>query len=148
MSEGVVVRRPSLARVLAGVLLALAVRVSLGAAARPAAADPIFVNWAALLPSLTDAYDPNSANDCVAGRPDCVDITIAEMQRRFEALGSSCDHNAVFSLAYLRTTQTYEWARDQTRYFHDTPWVNHACAAFSTHYFSPHSNSPSPTPPA
>ncbi len=133
-------RRPSLARVLAAVLLALALPVSLGAAARPAAADPIFVNWAALLPSLTDAYDPNSANECVAGRPDCVDITIAEMQRRFEALGSSCDHNAVFSLAYLRTTQTYEWARDQTGYFQDTRWVNHEDAVFAKYYFSAYDN--------
>src|SRR5215472_7501733 len=30
---------------------------------------PLFVNWADLLPTLTDAYDPTSTNDCVAGRP-------------------------------------------------------------------------------
>ena len=37
-----------------------------------------------MLPSLSDAYDPNSANDCVAGRPNCVNITIREMGRRFD----------------------------------------------------------------
>src|SRR5437870_4386848 len=67
------------------------------------AADPTFVNWSTLLPSLTDAFDPNSANDCVAGRPHCVDATIAEMQRRFDRLGPSCNHNSIFALAYLRT---------------------------------------------
>src|SRR4051794_8962795 len=74
--------------------------------------DPLFVDWTSQLPSWSDQYDPNSANDCVAGKPSCIDKTIREMQRRFDPLGQSCDHNAVFSLAYLRTTQTYKWARD------------------------------------
>jgi hypothetical protein len=95
----------------------------------------IFVNWAALLPSLTDAFDPNSSNDCVAGRPHCVDATIAEMQRRFELLGQNCNHNSMFALAYLRTTQTYEWARNQPGYFQYTAWVNHEDAVFAKYYF-------------
>src|SRR5258708_29679461 len=52
---------------------------------------PLFVNWADLLPTLTDAYDPTSTNDCVAGRPTSVDITIREMTRRFDPLGQSCN---------------------------------------------------------
>src|SRR2546429_2085777 len=91
---------------------------------RTAAADdpPPYVPWASLLPSLTDAYDSNSANDCVAGRPNCVDITIREMERRFRPLGQRCNHSAVFALAYLRTTQMYEYARNQLGFFNDTPW--------------------------
>ena len=118
------------------VLLAL-VALLLPAGKQPAHADdPIFIDWSSLLPGLIDAYDPSSANDCVAGRPPCVDATIREMRRRFKPLGQSCNHNAVFSLAYLRTTQTYKWARDQPGFFADTPWVNHEDAVFAKYYFN------------
>jgi len=138
--EGVLLSRVRI-RALMGALLAIATLVMLwGRPGAALAADPIFVNWAALLPSLTDAFDPNSANDCVAGRPKCVDITIREMERRFASQGQACDHNAIFSLAYLRTTQTYEWARNQTGYFQDTPWVNHEDAVFAKYYFNAYDN--------
>ena len=105
-------------------------------AMQPAHADdPTFIDWSSLLPSWTDAYDPTSENDCVAGKPSCIDKTIREMQRRFDPLGKACDHNGVFSLAYLRTTQTYKWARDQQGYFVDTPYVNHEDAVFAKYYF-------------
>src|ERR1700730_13620444 len=123
-------------RTLISTVLAVAMLVML--ASRPHAAladDPIFLDWPALLPSLVDAYNPNSANDCVAGRPHCVDATIDEMQRRFAPLGQSCDHESMFALAYLRTTQTYEWARTQPGYFQDTAWVNHEDAVFAKYYF-------------
>jgi hypothetical protein len=117
-----------------GLVLLLLLTIPIGA--RPAAADdPVFVDWPSLLPSLTDAYDPTSENDCVAGRPNCLAATIREMERRFSPLGQSCHHNAVFALAYLRTTQTYGWARDQDGFFADTPWVNHEDAVFARYYF-------------
>jgi hypothetical protein len=105
-----------------------------------AADDPIFLDWSSLLPGLVDEYQPSSANDCVAGRPNCVDATIREMERRFRSLGPACDHNAVFALAYLRTTQTYKWARDQSGFFTDTPWVNHEDAVFAKYYFAAYDN--------
>jgi hypothetical protein len=118
-------------------LVALIVPVS-----QQAAADdpPPFLDWASLLPGLVDEYQPSSANDCVAGRPHCVDATIREMERRFRSLGPACDHNAVFALAYLRTTQTYKWARDQSGFFTDTPWVNHEDAVFAKYYFAAYDN--------
>ena len=78
-------------------------------AAGPAAqaADPPFLGWTAVLPALATDYQPNSSDDCVAGRVACVKRTIAAMQTRFDPLAASCDHAAVFALAYLRTTQTY-----------------------------------------
>ena len=97
--------------------------------------DPVFVGWSSLLPGLTEEYNPSSANDCVAGRMNCVRAVIREMQRRFEPLGRSCDHNAMFALAYLRTTQTYLWAAQQPGFFQDTPWVNHEDAVFARYYF-------------
>ena len=96
---------------------------------------PIFIDWASLLPGLTDAFVPSSANDCVAGRPSCVHAVIKEMRRRFEPLGRSCHHDAMFALAYLRTTQTYQWATEQPGFFADVPWMNHYDAVFAKYYF-------------
>ena len=104
------------------------------------AEDPVSVNWTSLLPGLTDTYNPSSENVCVAGKPRCIDAVIKEMKRRFEPLGRSCHHNAIFSLAYLRTTQTYKWASDQPGYFNDTPWVNHEAAVFAKYYFAAYDN--------
>jgi hypothetical protein len=95
---------------------------------------PPFIDWSSLLPGLTDTYVPSSANDCVAGRPDCVRAAIQEMRRRFEPLAQSCDHDAVFSLAYLRTTQTYQWSMEQPGFFADVPWMNHYDAVFAKYY--------------
>jgi hypothetical protein len=125
------------------VLLAVAALFSLPQFAGVSSADtstPLFVDWTSLLPSLTDAYNPNSDNACVAGRPNCINATIKEMQRRFDPLAQSCSHQAVFAMAYLRTTQTYEWARDQDGYFNDTPWVNHEDAVFAKYYFEAYDN--------
>lgn len=109
--------------------------------ASPASAGtPIFLDWTSMLPSFTDIYDPSSANDCVSGKPSCLDKTIREMQRRFAPLGQTCSHNAVFALAYLRTTQTYGWARDTAGFFTDTPFVNHEDAVFAKYYFDAYDN--------
>jgi Family of unknown function (DUF5995) len=124
---------------LLGVLTAL-VALIIPVGQQAAADDPIFLDWSSLLPGLVDEYQPSSANDCVAGRPNCVDATIREMERRFRSLGPACDHNAVFALAYLRTTQTYKWARDQSGFFTDTPWVNHEDAVFAKYYFAAYDN--------
>ncbi len=47
---------------------------------------------------------------CPRGARNCLDATIAQMQQQFEAEAATCDHTAVFTLAYLRVTQTYRWA--------------------------------------
>jgi len=105
------------------------------AQATTARADPpIFVDWASLLPGLTDAYVPSSANDCAAGRPSCIAAVVKEMRRRFEPLGRACHHDAVFALAYLRTTQTYQWAAEQPGFFGDVAWMNHYDAVFAKYY--------------
>jgi hypothetical protein len=126
-----------------GVLAALVLAVGLVVPAGQQSAhadDPIFVPWSSLLPGLTDEYNPSSANDCVAGRMNCVSAVIREMEGRFEPLGRSCDHNAMFALAYLRTTQTYLWAAKQSGFFQDTPWVNHEDAVFAKYYFNAYDN--------
>ena len=99
------------------------------------ATSSVLVDWSSLLPGLTDQYDPNSANDCVAGRVSCVDATIREMSRRFAPLATSCDHKALFSLLYLRVTQQYRQAVSNPTYFSDNAFVNHEDAVFAKYYF-------------
>jgi hypothetical protein len=95
----------------------------------------LLVDWSSLLPGLTDQYDPNSSNSCVSGNVQCVDSTIREMERRFDPLASSCDHNALFALLYLRVTQQYRQAVTDPNYFSDNAFVNHEDAVFAKYYF-------------
>jgi hypothetical protein len=116
--------------------LALAITAALLIASDTARADdPPYVGWTQLLPGLTLQYDPSSANDCAAGRTRCVDAVIREMQRRFDPLAGSCDHDAIFALAYLRTTEEYRRTIEDPTFFEDTPFVNHEDAVFARLYF-------------
>ena len=47
---------------------------------------------------------------------------------------AGCDHNAVFSLAYQRTTEyVAAWERANPSFFSDNPWLNHYDATFAEH---------------
>lgn len=115
----------------------LAALTALGfALATPAAVtaeDAPFVGWSALLPGLPLPYDPDSADDCSAGRIQCVDQTVREMDRRFDGLG--CDHNAIFALIYLRVTEEYR-RTVAGPFFDDTPFVNYEDTVFARYYFA------------
>jgi hypothetical protein len=115
-----------------GALVALVFLLSAGAAR---AEDPLFLGWTTLAPALTTEYDPSSENDCAAGRTRCVDAVIREMERRFRPLAGSCDHDAIFSLTYLRTTEEYRRAIEDTAFFEDTHFVNHEDVVFARYYF-------------
>ena len=104
------------------------------------AEDPPFVGWTALLPGLTTEYVPSSDNDCAAGRTRCVDAVIREMRRRFNPLASACDHDAIFSLTYLRTTEEYRRTIEDPTFFEDTRFVNHEDAVFARYYFEAYDN--------
>jgi hypothetical protein len=65
--------------------------------------DPWFVGWSALLPPGYLGVDTDSSDACVAGRIECVDRFAQRLERQVSNLG--CNHNAVFSLAYARTTE-------------------------------------------
>jgi hypothetical protein len=109
--------------------------VALASPAAGAADDAPFVGWTALLPALSLPYDPNDPDDCIAGRVQCVDKTIRDMTRRLDPLASSCDHNAIFSLTYLRVTEEYR-STVTGPFFDDTPFVNHEDTIFAHYYFS------------
>src|SRR5689334_2843832 len=98
-----------------GVALAIAVAAALCAlvAAAPAGAglptvdlssDPWFVGWSSVLPSTYLGVDTNSSDLCVAGKIQCVDKVARRLESQVSSLG--CNHNAVFALAYARTTET------------------------------------------
>jgi Family of unknown function (DUF5995) len=95
-----------------------------------------FVGWPTDLPAWAYQFNPSSPDDCSAGRPACVKQTIKTMNLRFTPLATSCHHNAVFSLAYLRTTQEYaRFAAERPSHFDDVAWVNHEDAVFAQFYF-------------
>jgi hypothetical protein len=109
--------------------------LALAAPSAAIAEDPPFVGWTALLPGLSLPYDPSSPDDCIAGRSQCVNKTIRQMTSRFDSLASSCDHNAIFSLVYLRVTQEYRQTIDGP-FFDDTQFVNYEDTVFAHYYFS------------
>jgi hypothetical protein len=114
----------------------LAIVLAMAVLAGPAGAeDPLFVNWSAVLPGLTSGYDANSANECTSGKLQCVDAVIREMTRRFDRLAGACDHDALFALAYLRTTEEYKRSAETPGFYSDVNFINHEDAVFASYYF-------------
>jgi hypothetical protein len=131
----------------------LAILGAVGASAGVAGAeDPLLVQWSAVAPSLTTTYDPTSENLCTKGHVACVDAVVREMTRRFDGLAAKCGHDAIFSLAYLRTTEEYRRSIEDPTFFSDTNFVNHEDAVFADYYFRAydawHKGDVASTPPA
>jgi hypothetical protein len=74
-------------------------------------------------------------DQCSSGSSTCVKATIQKMQRHFEPLARACSHQAIFALAYLRTTQEYARAAAEPGFFADVQFVNHEDAVFAAYYF-------------
>ena len=114
--------------------------------------DPLFLNWSTALPASGGEYDPSSLDDCKSGKIQCVDKVVREMTRRFDGLASTCDHDAIFALAYLRTTEEYHEAATTPGFFSDHPFLNFEDAVFARYYFqaydSWHAGNKAATPPA
>lgn len=91
------------------------------------------LNWPAYLPAVPGDFTASTEQDCPPGSIHCVDNVIREMTRRWERLG--CDHDAVFSLVYLRTTEEYREAAATPGFFDDAAFVNHEDAVFAEFYF-------------
>jgi len=117
--------------------VAMGAVITMGALASASATadEPLFVPWSDLLPGFTTAYDPSSANDCTSGKVKCVDSVIKEMTKRFNPLAAACDHNAMFALTYLRTTEEYRRTATVPGFFSDLPFINHQDAVFARYYF-------------
>jgi hypothetical protein len=117
--------------------LLLAVLLSLAVPGVAAAEDAPYVGWSEFLPGVPAMpYEPSSEDDCLAGRTQCVDKVIREMERRFDTLAASCDHDSIFALAYLRTTEEYRRTIEDPDFFDDTRFVNHEDVVFAAAYFA------------
>src|SRR3954452_1140412 len=96
----------------------------------PSIEDPLI----ALLGALPAPYRPYTGTICASGDPQCIVDVIAEMQDRLAPEAASCDHDAIFGLAYLRVTQNVKAAAD-AGYFHDRAWLTRIDAVFARKYF-------------
>jgi hypothetical protein len=105
-------------------------------ASAAAAADPPFIGWTAALPDRPLSHVPTNAEDCTSGKPQCIDAVLREMRRRFAPLAESCDHDAVFALTYLRTTEEYQRSSLESGFYEDVRFVNHEDAVFAATYFA------------
>jgi hypothetical protein len=88
-----------------GRLVALAVALVLAVPAVAAAAEPVSVNWTALLPPLPSPNGNTGGPQpfCKKATIRCIDTEIRRMRRLKRSLG--CDHRGVFDTTYLELTR-------------------------------------------
>jgi hypothetical protein len=80
-------------------------------------------------------FDPTSTDACLAGDARCVEDTAREMERRLMSFARSCDHRALFALAYLHVTRSVV---DTPVDFTDRAFIQHQVAVFAEYYFANH----------
>jgi hypothetical protein len=78
--------------------------------------------------------DVSEARVCREGAIECVSRVIREMTLRCDALARRCDHDAIFALVYLRTTEVYRDTADSTGY-DNVASVTREDALFADYYF-------------
>ena len=71
---------------------------------------------------------------CERGRARCVDKVIRRMTRRFDRLARRCDHDAIFAVVYLRTTEVFRQTLPTVGY-EDASSVIREDALFADYYF-------------
>ena len=84
--------------------------------------------------SLASGRELSSKKVCEVGKPRCVELVINEMERRYKPLEKRCDHNALFALGYLRTTEIFLETLDDIDYG-DLASVIREDALFAEYYF-------------
>jgi hypothetical protein len=131
-------RLPDMSLVRAASILVCSIALAAGAVAAPAQADVVSPSpidpVIEALPAAPVPYRPYAGPVCTDGDPACIEKVIGEMENRLTPLAESCDHDSIFSLAYLRVTQNVKQAAD-TGYFHDRTWLTQIDAVFAQMYF-------------
>ena len=102
--------------------------------ARSSAAPTRSPTWAEVAAGLRPALEPHSTNPCQRGDVRCLDLVIAEMQRRDRTLAAACDHRGLFTRLYLRTTEAFKAAARAGR-FRDRAAIVHFGAWFAHYHF-------------
>ena len=89
----------------------------------------------AFLPTQSaNAGEVSDKQHCQTGDIRCVHHVIQEMSKRERKLAKACDHDAIFSLVYLRTTEMYEETAEDLGYA-DVSSVTREDALFADYYF-------------
>jgi hypothetical protein len=78
--------------------------------------------------------DLSDKRACEEGRPHCTHHVIQEMERSYRHLANECDHNAIFSLLYLRTTEKFRDTLSSIGYS-DPASIVRQDALFADYYF-------------
>jgi hypothetical protein len=90
---------------------------------------------AQVMPDAVNSSPSASGTPCESGTLQCVDGVITDMARRFRKLARDCDHDALFALLYLRTTEEYRrTVAADPAFFRDTAYVNREDEAFAADY--------------
>lgn len=100
-------------------------------------ATPVTAEWAAAS-AMTPGIEPGATNPCQAGRIECLDVVIAEMEARFERLG--CAHTAPFAFTYLETTRDVRRRVADPDFFVEPPVISQLDALFARLYFDAFDN--------
>jgi len=116
-----------------GRLRAACLAIALTTLATPAAGSELDPGIA-ILPPAPVPYHPSRAPACIKGSPSCINTTIKQMRIRYRSLAFTCDHDAVFALAYLRVTENVRAALSEG-VFHDRVWLRNVDATFAQDYF-------------
>jgi hypothetical protein len=116
------------------------------------AIDPLVRAQLPLDPRIYGSYTTRpSPSRCANGAWSCIDTTVADMTRRFDRLAPSCNHDAVFSLLYLRVTEHYKDFAATPGNFLDPRRINYEDAVFSDLYTGAfddwHAGRPAKVPP-
>ena len=93
---------------------------------------PVTSAWGEVA-GLVPGIDPDSANDCQAGRVTCLVVVVEEMDARLEQLG--CDHTAPFAFTYLETTRGVSRRVAEPDFFVEPAVVAQLDALFARLYF-------------
>jgi hypothetical protein len=80
------------------------------------------------------ADDVSDRRACELGKPRCVERVIKEMDRRLGKLARRCDHDAIFAVLYLRTTEKFRDTLDTIGYG-DPSSVVREDGLFADYYF-------------
>ncbi len=98
---------------------------------------PPLLNWGEVLPGFTPGLDLSSANVCTNGSYKCVESALRTMARGLKTMARDCDHNAIFQLGYMRTTEAYYESAQIPGFYADVPWMHHYDAVFAEYYLGP-----------
>ena len=109
--------------------------------AAPASGDHNNANppWPQALPSMPTSTDvqPRPVKNCRRVSVRCMDGLLRRLRRQWRRLDATCDHRALFALAYVRITKGLrdDLARRRPRLFRYRRWFIHVIVDFSNRYF-------------